>query len=476
MIVADRARENRNGTDWVAEELVSPAIDLFSGLFDHCPLPHDAGYRIDYIGEREISLGVPDPLPSNDILESLRQLKLPEAIYQPDGEEPITELVIAINVKGSILFATWLRSGYGDDIQPNHRNLEHLLVRYTGEGPDTLPQIRSLSARVAAELAFQRGDYATALSRIADSIYCVYDVPIGPIHVPWLSAVKARAEICFEHLEQSRGGNTDWPEVVKACEKLSKCSFSSYTDQGMHPDERVDTISDFWLEKMGWAQAQLTPDQIRDHLKEREDESAVQRLRTYFFADELWGKLSRRAQEALVSADRALVTGTQSRHAAILNEIRIASEEILNEYVWEPLNTWAVKQQDYLDSPFSGIRRARELFRVRGDRAPNLGEYADLVLKDVGTTRFLRNELRIVKKDEEFIKQRVPKFLKRLRDTRNPGEHQLGHDPEPATIHEVYAESLGIGREGMLPELVRLLATRRTGSGRFPAEGPPAHS
>ena len=149
------------------------------------------------------------------------------------------------------------------------------------------------------------------------------------------------------------------------------------------------------------------------------------------------------------------MSSTRSRYALVANEIRIATEEILNQYLWQRLTAWAEKQDDYLLPAFSAIRRAKERLR---DDAPSLDDYANLVLTDAGTSRFLRDELHAPDTDAQFMKQGVPKFLKRLREARNAGEHRLGHVPDAAAIRQLFAESLGIGRRGVLPDLVRLLA------------------
>ena len=426
-------------------------------------------YQSVYIGSLNIIAGRPDPLPSIDMLERLRGLQLPDTSYVPDEDEPSQDLIAVAYVRGATLFTAWLLSGYGDDIQPTHRELENLLVRLNSvrlDSIDPLDRVRSLSWRVSAELAFQRGDYAIALRKVADSIYPLYhwdEIHANPPELsdaqfaPWLSGVEILAKNCIEAIEH--GGSADWPAVVGACDLLSRCFFNGV--KYIEPralDDSVETAHTFWIVKASWAQAQLTPDRLRNLLGQQDDESAVQRMETYFFVDGLWEKLPERAQRALVTADRTLMSSTSSRYALVANEIRIATEEILNEYLWKPLNAWAERQQDYPHAPFSGIRRAKEFLRMRGDDAPSLGDYANLVLMDVGTSRFLKDEFQTVKKDEEFIRQRLPKSLKRLLTVRNPGEHELGHDSERATIRDLYAESLGIGGKGVLPDLVRLLA------------------
>ena len=394
---------------------------------------------------------------------------MPDTSYQPDGDEDLwDELAAAIHVRGAILLTTWLLSGYGDDIQPTHGELESLLARFDrlDDSPMNMARIRSLSKRVAAELAFQRGDYPTALNRIADAVYHLRFVHRDNLVTPWLSEVNVHARAYFEHVEQMSGRGIDWPEVFKACEKLSKCFYCPLDDCDVYPDQSGTWESTlpalenaehvFWIEKMGWTQAQLTPDQLRVHLGNQEDESAVQRLRTYFFADGLWGKLSKRAQEALVSADRAFVTGTQSRYAAIANEIRIATEEVLYHCLWLPLS-------ETQRLPHPGLRMI--LDKPKQDRrSPSIGDYVQL-LWNSGIKDYFQ-DLDLSSDDMRFLTKdnRTTKHLQTIRDARNAAEHEPGDTVDPQTVRQLYTESLGIGRRGVLPELVRLLAKDRRGA------------
>ena len=275
-------------------------------------------YETVFIGSLNIIAGHPDPLPPSDMLDRLRGLQLPYTSYVPDEDEPSQDLIAAAYVRGATLFTTWLLSGYGDDIQPTHRELENLLVRLNSVRLDSinpLDQTRSLSRRVGAELAFQRGDYSEALTGMANSISPLYDDEIDdappdlndPQFAPWLSDVEVRATECIEAIEHD--DNVDWPVVVRACELLSRCFFDVSEYVGLRTfDEDLDTQHAFWNERSGWARAKLTPDRLRNLLKQQDDESAAQRVETYFFADGRWERLPERAQRALVTADRMLIS------------------------------------------------------------------------------------------------------------------------------------------------------------------------
>ena len=296
---------------------------------------NDSGFRLEHIGSIGISTGIPNPLPYSDMLDRLNQLDLPGPSYQPDEGASNKEVTLAMNqgdyrlfvehgthveklvrsiyVKSAILFTTWLLSGYGDDIQPTHRQLERLLARFDiarfdDDGPVSMPQVRSLSERVAAELARQQGDYVEALTRMANSIapLCHVDTYATKVVAPWLSDARAQTRTYIENIEQLPNG--DWLRVEKTCELLSKCFFDPSDNQGVYGiDDFEETEHTFWMQKTGWALGRLTPDQLREYQKTLENDASVQRLQTYFFADGLWQKLSVNARNHLQEADLIFV-------------------------------------------------------------------------------------------------------------------------------------------------------------------------
>ncbi len=338
---------------WTVPELGEVAASLFNSLLDNVPL--DSWAHGDPEGDR-IAAGRPDPLPSITMLEKLTQLRLPDTSYQPDGDEDLSKLAIAIHVKASVLLTTLLLSGYSDDIEPTHSELANLIDRHPHAFKDC-PLPLSLSSRVSAELAYQRGEYVEALSKAAESVSCLHNIYLHPpVTAPWLSKVMRLVDACIEAIEQHDARAVDWSTVYDAYYKLSMC-----------PDD--DDDRDLWVMKMGWVEAQLTPDQFRSLIKDREDESAEKRLEKYFFADGLWGKLPQRARDALVSADRMVVSATHGRHASIANEIRIATEEVLHQYLWLPISQWAEGQ----GSPQRGLQTILEEPSDRG-RSPGIGD------------------------------------------------------------------------------------------------------
>ena len=397
------------------------------------------------------------------MLERLRGLPLPDTSYVPDADEPSQDLIAAAYVRGATLFTAWLLSGYGDDIQPTHRELEGLLARLNSvrlDATDPLDRTRSLSRRIDAELAFQRGDYAAALTGIAKSILPLYADEIDDTppdlndaqFAPWLSDAEIGAAECIEAIEHK--DDVDWPVVVQACELLSRCFFDVSEYVGLRTfDEDLNTQHAFWNERSGWARAKLTPDRLRNLLKQQDDESAAQRVETYFFADGRWERLPERAQRALVTADRMLISSSRGRYALVANEIRIATEEMLYYYLWLPLSEWIGAQRQPPPGWRTILGRPKE-----GRRSPSIDDYVSLLwhspIKDYFQTLGMSDD------DVQFLtkENRTTKHLQALQRTRNAAEHEPGDTVDPRTVRQLYAESLGIGRKGVLPELVRLLA------------------
>lgn len=190
--------------------------------------------------------------------------------------------------------------------------------------------------------------------------------------------------------------------------------------------------------------------------RDREDEAAVSRLRAYFFTDGLWDELSERAQRALVTADRALVSATHSRHALIVNELRIAVEETLHDSLWKPLSEWAATQRP----PDTGLRAVLDKPEQQ-HRAPGLDDYIQL-LWHRGPKAYLE-QLGMPDDNVQLLTnpKRATRDLRELQRVRNRAEHEPRAAIGAAEARSLYAKFLGIGRKGVLPELVRVLNERR---------------
>lgn len=450
----ERFEPSKYRSDEALEQVRRNAEVLFEALFEHIPRG-----EVTLGAPAGIAVGRPDPPPSTNMLDRLKELNLPDTNYKPDERDP-DELIIAVHIKASILFTTWLLSGYGDDVQPTHDELSQLIRRFRPrwdvDDKDSVHQICSLSFRVAAELALQRRDHVEALANAAESVFCLNafnpysEGSCPPIAAPWLSDIRERSKTCIEAIEQPTSRGIDWSEIIESCDRLGWC-FSNQYDGSEH---------DYWIAKRGWAEAQLTPDQLRTLYEGREDESAERRLQTYFFSDDYWRMLPERAREALVTADRVMVSSTLGRRAGILNEIRIATEEVLHRYLWIPLFEWAAAQR----SLHPGVKEVLGK-PEQSRRSPSIDDYVQLLWHSGAKDYF--QSLGLSDDDVRFLtrENRTTKHLQTLQRTRNTAEHEPGSVISPSEVRDLYAESLGIGRKGILPELLRLLAPGRRGAG-----------
>ena len=421
---------------------------------------------LQYLGILELIVGPLDHLPTSDMLDRLRDIdsRLRSSGHEPDQDESGAGLETAINVKGSILFIAWLLSGYGDDLQPTHSELEQLLARYglAFEEMEPVSKVNSLSKRVVAELAYQRGDYTAAFRGLAQAIasvmFSIFESESVPSNrsFPWLSKAEDRANEIYEMIKHAPNYSVDWPEVAKACDMLSEAVSTI-----PYPWSEWEVVPDLlWNERKGYALAQLTRDQFRDYMQSSEDERAAQRLQTYFFPGGLWEQLPERARTALVTADRMMVSSTLGRRAGILNETRIATEEVLHRYLWIPLSEWAAGQR----SLHPGVKQILDK-PEQSRRSPGIDDYVQLLWHSGAKDYF--QSLGLSDDDVRFLtrENRTTKHLQTLQRTRNTAEHEPGSAISPSEVRDLYAESLGIGRKGILPELLRLLAPGKRGGG-----------
>ena len=303
-----------------------------------------------------------------------------------------------------------------------------------------------LIARVGVDLAVQDGEYQEAFRFLGQflviSVLELGDEPFTDLiyEVPdnkrWeIDEILEKALDTEGWVSQlDRKSKIDWGSIQVTCENVLFTAYS-YLHQEAH------TL-------MGWIENQISVDDRRRMYEEKEDASAERRLRSYFFTDTLWELLPKDAKRALISADRAFVDSTSGRREAFLNELRVATEEVLYHRFWKPLGEWSKKQPGYPTDP--DFRATSNIRGHLGKKRPSLDNYEKEVLPDIGTRRFLR-EIGLNEESLDF-----KSYIERLRKTRNIAEHTT----DRKEVDALYAEALGIGQRGVLPELVRLLSKR----------------
>lgn len=163
--------------------------------------------------------------------------------------------------------------------------------------------------------------------------------------LPWIGALEPQIPVdCFEALR--KGERILDPKNIAAICGLFATTYGNWwtLDEGESEVKDSDgnewKVIDFWHHASGWLEARLQPSDLRELLNEREDSASEKRLRIYFFGDELWAKLPERAKCSLISADRDWFGGSLARTEAVLNELKIATEELMHNGLWKPLEQW----------------------------------------------------------------------------------------------------------------------------------------
>lgn len=249
--------------------------------------------------------------------------------------------------------------------------------------------------------------------------------------------------------ERGQWDNYDWDN--------EPCSDDDAADGEAHV-EFLDKLPEFWRVASGWVDAQLSPSDLRKALQEREDEAAERRVQRYFFGEQLWAQLPERARRSLTSADRDWFSAGRARKESILNELRIAAEELLFHGLWIPLCRW----RDADRSPFP----TQEFDEMRSELGQLRHQPASIHFEKVcrmEMTKIMVKEWGISEDERRWLLQRLPKALWALRLKRGLAEHEWSGQSTEMELRDLFSEFVGVGREGVLRRLaVLLLPHRRT--------------
>ena len=209
------------------------------------------------------------------------------------------------------------------------------------------------------------------------------------------------------------------------------------------------TWREFWHGPKAWASAQLSPSEYRKMREEDEWDAAERRLETYFFGRN-WSYLPGRAQERLISADILLNSTQRVALESVLNDLRVATEEMCFQVIWKPLTQ--VKRGSTELLGFMKVRT--ELKERHPPRDPGISEYIG-ICGEGWYVQFL-GSLEIGEDDIQFLTGTLPNRMDQLRNERNSAEHEIGSLKSRDSIESFYRGFLGIGQAGVLPELARI--------------------
>ena len=468
------------------EDLLKDSTELFLAFFNEAYSPEQfaqrmrevdkylsQGHFIDPEIAAAVDIAIQDPGEGVQlVVDRLHRLApLLDVPCEPDEPGHNPPVAAGIHYHASLLVRAMRQSGigeqqygYGDGVGPPFRALEGLWPRYGEADSPTLLTIRSLFLRVGSELAFQTGDYVAALRNLALSLKAFIQSEDHAIRTdlrfllpwedcyrlpPWLDSVESRAKSYLVHLGNLPEGEVDWATVIESCQTLKNHLLFDEIQAGHGSDDVVEERTDYWDETIGWAKAQLTPSQLRRLIEKSDSEAVAVRLSKYFFDGGTWDRLSEDGRNALIVCDTVwMADGPESRLAQILNPLQRATEDTLYRHLWQPLAEWTRTKPEYSRYP-------EALLNKHGKQYPGLTEYIDL-LRSASGKSYLAT-LGFADKDLKFLSRDVPTLLQNLRKNRNRVEHEPDSGVALNDVRNLYQAYLGIGRRGLIPELVRLL-------------------
>lgn len=207
----------------------------------------------------------------------------------------------------------------------------------------------------------------------------------------------------------------------------------------------------FWNRAYGWVIGQA-PSELTEFLNQADDLQARRRLEAYFFRSGLWEHLPDRAQRALVNADREWLDGNMSRAESLLNELRVAAEELLQVRLWRPLSAWYEKQPHVGKEALviAGLK-AQE----REGRSLGLPQFADLCGCSAMASYVAAMTLDL--ESRKFLTEELPAKLRKLQAARNEAEHDSGAFWSKERLGGPYFAMVADGDFAALPRLARVL-------------------
>ena len=198
-----------------------------------------------------------------------------------------------------------------------------------------------------------------------------------------------------------------------------------------------------------WASEQLSLSEYRKMREEEEQGAAERRLRAYFF-DSNWSYLPEQARARLINADILFNSRQGVALESLLNDLRVATEEMCFQVIWNPIDRVKRGSWDILE--FRKIKA--ELGERHPSQFPGISEYIR-ICRGNGYSEFLRS-LEIGNDDIRFLTKTLPRKMSQLRSERNLAEHGIGTSRPRDAVESFYRGFLGIGQAGVLPELARI--------------------
>ena len=274
---------------------------------------------------------------------------------------------------------------------------------------------------------------------------------------PWMANLDAQEIVnCFEAIRDGRESR-DYKNLTNVCSffiNVTKNWWPPTNKKADVKDAKDESwgLSEYWHRALGWAEARLTPSEFKKIIDEREEEWAVNRLKTYFFRSDVWDKLSDRAKSSLTSAERDWFSGSSIRIEAILNELMIAVQELLIQGLWNPLVKWfeenGQERQGYQD-----FMKLKAEIATKGN-VPTILDFETICSRPIVGTYLA--EKGISQEDRGWFKHGLREGLYHLRQARNRAEHEHKKWTR-ADLEQFYDKCLGIGQPGIIRKVCKIL-------------------
>lgn len=282
---------------------------------------------------------------------------------------------------------------------------------------------------------------------------------------PWMQDLDPQEPVdCFEAIltGKNRSKLKDVADICSFFVTVAKSWWPIAQDEWPNEEQEIEvkdskgetwSLPEYWQHAAGWAEAQLQPSELRDLLNEREDQAAENRLRTYFFGEKLWDKLPERARRSIVSADRDWFSGSVARTESILNELQIATTELLIYGLWNPMGEWLernntknIDTSKYVELVYDLKSKNRSLTALDLERTCRMPV----------TVKYLTSK-GISESDLEWITRVLPTSIFKLRQARNRAEHVSDSQIEREELNRFYNEFIGIGQTGIIRKISELI-------------------
>ena len=219
--------------------------------------------------------------------------------------------------------------------------------------------------------------------------------------------------------------------------------FDGFTvESGLHL-----TWAEFWLIAKTWVSAQLSPSEYRKMREEDKKSEAESRLKTYFFGQD-WAVLPDRAKDRLITADTLWHSQANIAWEAVISDLRIATEDMCQRFIWQPLSESKGGGQDLLQF----VQLKDEL--DRDEKRPEIAACVQ-VCRSGYFGNFLKRQ-NLDRGEIDFLTKQLPDAMGLLRWERNFAEHQSTASWRRNAVEDYVRRFFGIGQRGVLPELARI--------------------